>query len=97
MLGCTESNLNACAPNNGDFVRLSPDLVWALTGFGLENSCAIVNDDRSDGGIWVQRLRFVFRPNVEIRGRPEALPRLEPQDTTLDDVDLCLIFDKKGS
>ena len=97
LLGCTESNLNACAPNNGDFVRLSPDLVWALTGFGLENSCAIVNDDRSDGGIWVQRLRFVFRPNVEIRDDQKPYLVLEPQDTTLDDVDLLFNIRQEGA
>lgn len=97
LLGCTESNLNACAPNNGDYVRLSPDLVWALTGFGVENSCALINDDRSDGGIWVQRLRFVFRPNIEIRDDQKPYLVLEPEDTTLDDVDLLFNVRQTGA
>ena len=96
-LGCTENNLNACAPNNGDFVRLSPDLVWALTGFGVENSCALINDDRADGGIWIQRLRFVFRPNIEVRDDQKPYLVLEPEDTTLDDVDLLFNVRQTGA
>lgn len=96
-LGCDENNLNACAPDNGDFVRLSPDLVWALTGFGLENSCAIVNDDRPDGGIWVQRLRFIFRINIEIRDDQKPYLVLEPEDTNVDDVDLIFHIRQQGA
>lgn len=88
IFGCPHSNIGSCSDD--EFVRLSMDMVWLLTGFGAQNACSFIDDPNADAGVIIQSAKVILRPRIELGD--DLKPYLTMVPDTMDVNDLSLDF-----
>lgn len=95
IFGCPEGSISSCTADQ--FVNLSLDMVWLLTGFGAENACSFIDDPGAIAGITIQSAKVVLRPRIELGEDLRPYLTMVPDTMNLDDLNLDFNIRQEGA
>ena len=95
IFGCPEASISSCSADQ--FVNLSLDMVWLLTGFGAENACSFIDDPGASAGITIQSAKVVLRPSIELGEDLRPYLTMVPDTMDLDDLNLDFNIRQEGA
>ncbi|MBT6435185.1 MAG: hypothetical protein HOK97_08985 [Deltaproteobacteria bacterium] len=95
IFGCPESSMSSCSPDQ--FVNVSLDMVWLLTGFGAQNACSFIDDPGANAGITIESAKVVLRPNIELGEDLKPYLTMVPDTMNLDDLNLDFNIRQEGA